>query len=243
MPFNESLKKDVLAYCMRDLPNDKWYQDAFCFIKSEKLKNRLIAEFKNVRLVYKIFEGLSAEDELLLAEVRMQILMYASIYEAVIHYVLFDEYYKENPQVKKLLVQKVRKQFDIPGNQLNQLNPLISHDGKTVIPYYETVQKRDITKIRFDEKCRSAFQLGILAEIPEQGKESAEILPDLKDVDDMPVFCAELIRIYEIRNAIHIQAELKKQIEYHLLLSKIAYRRMQPFLEQIKNKLFKDGFL
>ena len=76
-----------------------------------------------------------------------------------------------------------------------------------------------------------------------QGKESAEILPDLKDVDDMPVFCAELIRIYEIRNAIHIQAELKKQIEYHLLLSKIAYRRMQPFLEQIKNKLFKDGFL
>lgn len=102
---------------MRDLPNDKWYQDAFCFIKSEKLKNRLIAEFKNVRLIYKIFEGLSAEDELLLAEVRMQILMYASIYEAVIHYVLFDEYYKENPQVKKLLVQKVRKQFDIPSRK------------------------------------------------------------------------------------------------------------------------------
>ena len=125
MPFGESLKKDVLAYCVRDLPNDKWYQDKFCFIKSEELKNRLIAEFKNVRLIYKIFEGLSAEDELLLAEVRMQILMYASIYEAIIHYVLFDEYYKENPQVKKLLVQKTRKQFYIPKDKLNQLNNLL----------------------------------------------------------------------------------------------------------------------
>ncbi len=140
-------------------------------------------------------------------------------------------------------MQKTRKQFYIPKDKLNQLNNLLSHDGKTMIPYYETVQKRDITKIRFDEKCRTAFQLGILAEIPEQGKESAEILPDLKNIDDLPVFGAELIRIYEIRNAIHIQAELKKQIEYHLLLSKIAYRRMQPFLEQIKSKLFKDGFL
>ena len=38
-------------------------------------------------------------------------------------------------------------------------------------------------------------------------------------------------------------AELKKEIDYHLALSKIAYRRMQPFLNQIRTKLNADGLL
>ena len=48
-------------------------------------------------------------------------------------------------------------------------------------------------------------------------------LPDVKQIAGMPPFCDELIRIYEVRNAIHLHAELKKEIDYHLALSKIAY--------------------
>ena len=44
----------------------------------------------------------------------MQILMYASIYEAIIHYVLFDEYYQNTQEVKDLLIHKVTKRIDIP---------------------------------------------------------------------------------------------------------------------------------
>src|SRR5699024_3447096 len=120
---------------------------------------------------------------------------------------------------------------------------LLFHDGKTIIPYFETLQKRDITKVRFDEKCIAAFQLGILTGIPEQNDSTADILPDIKQIAGMPTFCAELIRIYEVRNAIHLHAELKKEIDYHLALSKIAYRRMQPFLNQIRTKLNADGLL
>lgn len=240
MAFTEEIKKAIDEYCCRDLNNDEQYEKQFDFIKDATLKNRIACEFKNVRYIYKIFEGLSAKDELYLAEVRLQILMYASIYEAVIHYLLFEEYYKNEEKVKDLLLQKVNKPFCIPPKQQTELESLLSHDGKHIIPYFSTTQKRDITKIRFDEKCKLAFDLGILAEIPEQSEHPSSIVA-AEDCQDMPMFCAELIRIYEIRNAIHIHAELKKDIDYHIELSKVAYRRMQPFIAQIKAKLTADG--
>ena len=243
MPFEKELKDCIMNYCTRDLPKDEWYKNAFNFIKDNTLRNRLISEFKNARFVYKFFEGISAKDELLLAEVKMQVLMYASIYEATIHYVLFDEYYKNNPVVQNLLTQNVNKPFSIPKTQLDKINSLLSHDEKTIIPYFATTQMRDITKIRFDKKCIAAFQLGILKNIPEQNDSSADILPEIKRLPDMPTFCSELIRIYEVRNTIHLHAELKKEIEYHLALSRIAYRRLQPFLQQIKEKLTTDGLI
>lgn len=243
MPFDNTIKTTIFTYCTRDLPKDDWYEDAFSFVKDDALKLRLISEFKNARFIYKIFEGLSAKDELLLAEVRMQVLMYASIYEAIIHYVLFDEYFKDNPLVKNLIVQKVNKPFSIPNNQLATISSLLFHDGRNIIPYFETTQSRDITKIRFAEKCEVTFRLGILTEIVEQKDPKADILPDIKPISGMPTFYSELVRIYEVRNAIHLHAELKKEIDYHLQLSKIAYRRMQTFLEQIKNKLKTDGLL
>ena len=241
MAFTEEIKKAIDEYCCRDLNNDEWYEKQFDFIKDATLKNRIVCEFKNVRYIYKIFEGLSAKDELYLAEVRLQILMYASIYEAVIHYLLFEEYYKDKEQVKNSLIQTVHKPFDIPTAKQAILESHLSHDGKRIIPHFETKKKRDITKIRFEEKCKLAFELGLLTEIPEQSETPSTIVTS-EDCQDMPMFCAELIRIYEIRNAIHIHAELKKDIDYHIEISKVAYRRMQPFVAQIKARLRADGF-
>lgn len=47
----------------------------------------------------------------------------------------------------------------------------------------------------------------------------------------------ELIEIYEARNAIHIHAEIRKSLDYQLELSKNAYRRMRPFIDQIRHNL------
>lgn len=51
----------------------------------------------------------------------------------------------------------------------------------------------------------------------------------------------ELIEIYSYRNGIHLIAEQRKGISYEINLSKKAYRRMKPFIEQIKEKLQEDG--
>ena len=54
---------------------------------------------------------------------------------------------------------------------------------------------------------------------------------------DLP---SEIIEIYGYRNAIHLVAEQRKGIAYVLELSKRAYRRMRPFIDQIKSKLRDD---
>ncbi len=51
---------------------------------------------------------------------------------------------------------------------------------------------------------------------------------------------SELIEIYSYRNGIHIIAEQRKGINYELELSKKAYRRMRPFIHQVKDKLEQD---
>lgn len=63
------------------------------------------------------------------------------------------------------------------------------------------------------------------------------ISKDGKDID----LTSEIIEIYSYRNGIHIIAERRKGINYELELSRKAYRRMEPFLEQIKEKLINDG--
>lgn len=242
MPFEKEIVTYITEYCQRDLPRDQWYENEFNFVKNDNLRRRIITEFRNAREIYKIFEGMGAKDELLLAEVRLQVLMYASIYEAVIHYVLFDEYYKEDSRVKDLLIQNVCKPYSIPSAKIEKLKNELEHDGKQMVPYFQTTQKRDITKIRFDEKCKVAESIGLIKhfELSEKLTIIDEETGETKEIETADL-CSELIKFYEIRNAIHIHAEVKKEIIYHLDLSMLAYKRMRPFIDQIKDKLREDG--
>ena len=103
MPFEKSIIEYITNYIEGHLPKDEWYDEYFSFINDIDLANRLKIEFQNARFIYKLFEGMQAADELLLAEVRTQIIMYVSIYEALIHYILF-EYYKDSQEVKDLIL-------------------------------------------------------------------------------------------------------------------------------------------
>ncbi len=240
MPFRRDIQEYIQDYCIKHLPNENWIDNEFGFIKDEILRQRIETEYKNARYLYKIFEGLNVEGEMLLAEVRLQILMYASIYETILHYILFDEYYKENKDVKDLLIQKTLKPYDIPQKSLMKISNELNHDQKDIIPCFKTTVKRDITKIRFEEKCLVAKKIGILGDIK----------LDMEKIDEQTGMrinsinlCEDLIKIYELRNAIHIHAELKKEIEYHLYMSKLAYKRMRPFIDQVKRKLKQDNMI
>lgn len=140
----------------------------------------------------------------------MQVLSYASIYEAVIHHILFDVLTAQ-PQVVSLTEFPTKKQISIPPASLALLEKHLEHDGKRIIPTYEAIGKTDESKVRFDKKAECAEALGLI-----EGW--------LKD---------ELIEFYEARNAIHIHAEIRKSLDYQLDLSKRAYWRMQPFKEQL----------
>lgn len=225
MPLSKEVKEAIYMYCNNHLADADWYNEEFSFIQDEKLRKRLVEEFKGIRFAYKIYEGIEAKEENMIFEVRHQIIAYASIYEAILHYVLYN-YYNLTAEFNDLLYHEVPAKISIPTEKLAILNNVLEHNGTTIIPYHIQKRKKDESQIRFDDKCKTAEKLGLIYKFDKDGKEI-----------DLP---AEIIEIYSYRNAIHLVAEQKKGIEYELELSKLAYRRMRPFIDQIKEKLKLD---
>lgn len=226
MAFDQSIQKEIYTYCNNHLPDNTFYEGTFDFIQDPNLKQRIIDEYKGIRFAYKLYEGIEATDENLLFEVRHQILSYASIYEAVIHYVLFT-YYQDTDAFHDIQYINTLVKIDIPTNKQSELEKVLSHDGKDIIPCYKKDKKQDDRQIRFESKCAACKKLGILYDIDKDG-----CAIDLAQ---------EIAEIYSYRNAIHIIAEQRRGISYELELSKKAYWRMQPFIEQVKEKLKADG--
>ena len=223
MPLTNDIKAAVYQYCNNHLADEAWYNGEFEFIEDQALRRRLVEEFKGIRFAYKHYEGIEAKDENLIFEIRHQIFSYATIYEAVIHSVLYT-YYKNTPEFHKLQYHFVPAKIDIPRTKLAALKKELTHNGEEILTYHMQERKKDDTQIRFDEKCKTAERLGLLHSF---------IGNDGSTID----LTSEIIEIYSYRNAIHLVAEQRKGIEYELELSKRAYRRMRPFIDQIKEKL------
>lgn len=214
MAFNQETSEAIRSYATAHLPDENWHRQFFSFISNPVLANRLGDEFLATRFVYKVLEGLAADSWLQRTQIRLQVLSYASIYEAVIHHVLFERL-PDYPQVIQLTEFPMKKLISIPREKLEVLDQYLNHDGKRVIPTYESIGKTDEAKVRFDRKAQCACDLGFIEAW-------------LRD---------ELIEFYEARNSIHLHAEIRKSLEYQLDLSRRAYMRMEPFREQITAKL------
>ena len=227
MAFSEELKKEIQLYCTKHLPPVSWYENEFSFIQDIGLRDRIIMEFKAIRFAYKLYEGIGASDENLIFEVRNQIFAYASIYEAVIENVL-NTYYSDTDEFDSLVHHTIPIKISIPQDKQKILQNILSHDGKEIIPFYYARRKKEKPQIRFDDKCRTAEKIGLIHKF---------INADGEKVD----LTSEIIEIYSYRNGIHIVAERRKGINYELELSRKAYRRMRPFIDQIKEKLVDDG--
>lgn len=210
MAFDAETKDKVARYVSAHIADEAWHFAYFDFLTDKALARRLGEEFISTRHTYKYFEGMGAEGWLKRAQVRLQVLCYASIFEAVIHHILFVDLAAE-PQVIALTEFPTKKQISIPAASMAMLSKHLQHDGKQIIPTFEVIGKTDETKVRFDRKVECAQALGI--------------------VEDW--LAAELIEFYEARNAIHIHAEIRKDLAYELDLAKRAYMRLNPFKDQI----------
>lgn len=207
MPFNPKLIHEVNTYIENHLPLDeKYYEDYFSYINDKELKEVLVRDFMSARYVYKFFEGMNAKGWKQIIQIRIQIFLYASIYEAIIHHLLFVDF-KDHELVIKLKTGPQYKQISVS----KELDGLI-HDNKKILTMYK-VDKPDrvISTIRFDDKVNTFFELGFISE---------DLAKELKE-------------IYSLRNALHLHAELGKDLTYTLNMSKVAYRRMIIFHDQV----------
>lgn len=95
MSLEKDIQDKIYEYCNSDLNSNNYCERLFDFILDKVLKEKIIKKYKDIRFSYRLFEGITAKDELLEFEVQSQIIAYAAIYGTILTYAL-KEYYYEN---------------------------------------------------------------------------------------------------------------------------------------------------
>src|ERR1700733_6487096 len=109
MPLPLELRTVVNDYCKKDFPGDlEWHVRQFAFVANVELQKRLGRAYYAARYVSKLMEALFATGDEIHPFVKFQIMQYASIYEAVISYLLWSRY-ASHPDVKTLETHKAYK--------------------------------------------------------------------------------------------------------------------------------------
>jgi len=207
MPLEKDMIDRVLGYCDAHLSNRDWLLGEFSFIEYQELQERLALEFQAARYVYKLGEALAVDGERLHAHVKFQIVQYASIYEAVIVYLLWSKF-SSHPAVTDIEFHETYRSASAWPTSLNVTNA----DGEAIHLCCKRKEKTPRISIKFDDKVDAAVKIGFI---------SAGI------GDEIKVF-------YKLRNAIHIESAVKNGVQYELDQSLLAYRRMRPFIDGIK---------
>jgi len=184
MPLPATTRRELSAYVNNHLKNLRWHTDYFYFVRNHALRGRLGKEFWSTRAVYKLLEGYQATGALRRAQVKVQVLQYASIYEAVLHYTLFTTY-RYHPAVRALRESTWRTNVSVRADLLAKLTSTTRIPAAELRVSREKTIDGDITKVRFDEKVRVAEALNLVA----------------------PVTAQNLNELYSARNSIHLHAE------------------------------------
>ncbi len=174
-----------------------------------ELKERLGRAFYSARYMSKLMEALYAKDNELHPFLKFQVMQYASIYEAVISYLLWDKF-TEHPEVIALQTHKAYKPVSALGASTS-----VTYDGEQVYTCLYKDSKTPKNSIPFSDKVDCCVRIGFIEE----------------------KYAENIKKVYMLRNLAHIETEAKKQIEIEIEHSKLGYWRIQPFLEKIDSFL------
>jgi hypothetical protein len=221
MPLREPVRTEAVEYARQDLPGDLgWHVDYFDFISDTELRQRVGQEFYAARYLYKLWEGLRiSESWATQAQVQLQVQQYASIYEALIHHLLFTEAADE-PEVRRLFEYSALVERALPGHIMEKIRSLNTADAGDIVGAVQATKRTQESKIRFDSKVAAAVELGIID----------------RDLGN------EIKGFYTARNYIHIHAELRQSdLDWQVSFARDAYRRLQPFKIQVSGWLERRG--
>jgi hypothetical protein len=200
---------EINAYCKRDLPDLPWFLEEFDFVEQPTLRMRLARAFYAARYIYKLMEALQVTGDELHAHVKFQVIQYASIYEAIITYLLWSKFHHHD-RVKRLESHKSYKKI---AGLAGPTKITYEEEEVSLCVYRETKTWKNA--IKFNDRVDAAVDVGFVRS----------------------AYGPEIKRIYELRNLAHIEKEAEEEIELEIENSKLAYRRMQPFVADIKEFL------
>jgi len=206
MPLEESIRKTIHDYCLRDLPGGiQWHIDQFGFIDDTELKKRLGRAFYSARYIYKLMEATHVTGDELHPFVKFQIIQYASIYEAIITNLLWNRFIN-HPEVIQLQTHKSYK----PIGALASLTKIKYGDEDIYTCVYRDA-KTPKNSIPFRDKVDCSVRIGFLK----------------------IAYAEDIKKVYTLRNLAHIETEAKKQVDVEIEQAKNAYWRLEPFLADI----------
>jgi hypothetical protein len=210
IPLESEAIARIKDYINRDLPSGiYWYMEQFDFIKNKDLQEYLAYDFYSARYIYKIMEALNASFSEKEAHVKFQIIEYASIYEAVICYLLWQVFPTHQA------VEEIEYHIEYRPMPALSSKAKLLYDSEETFICKKINAKTPEASISFTDKVDAAVKIGFI---------------DISHADDIK-------NIYKLRNTVHTATAAKKNIEYEIEQSKIAYERMKPFIDNIKNFL------
>lgn len=156
MPFDPTIQQSVDEYARQDLDGDLGdHIQFFSFLKDDReLMRRVGEEYYSARYIYKLMEGLRIDDAWARrAQVQLQVQQYASIYEACLHYLLFEQC-KDRVEVQALLVIPTLKRWSVSSDLQQRLDKVSGSLGRDIVAAAQGTVKLADTKVRFDSKAR-----------------------------------------------------------------------------------------
>lgn len=204
--------KCIQKYCQKDLDSHSQHIRTFDFIESQDLQERLSVEFYIARYIAKLQEALALKKNSyeLIGHLKMQIVQYAGIYEAVISYLL-KEKFAEHKSVSSL-GQKIEYK---PVSALAE-GISIQKQDETLYLCNKTIIKSSWIYINFEDKLKAAVEIGLISE------ETKIIVLD----------------IYKLRHSVHIEKVVKDDIEFEIEQCRTAFRTLvSKFLKEIREFL------
>jgi hypothetical protein len=206
MPLEQNIRNTINDYCKRDLPGDiDWHIDQFSFIDDIDLKNKLGRAYYSARYMSKLMEATYASGDEIHPFVKFQIIQYASIYEAVTSYLLWNKF-SEHEEVKALQIHKAYKPVSALGSLTN-----LKYDGTDLFTCLYKDTKTPRNSIPFKDRVDCAVRIGFIDE----------------------AYSEDIKNLYRLRNLAHIETEARTLEEIELEDSKKGYWRIKPFLEAI----------
>lgn len=73
------------------------------------------------------------------------------------------------------------------------------------------------------------------SDLPDDEWYEENFFPFIKRKDND--FASDLITLYEFRNTVHLEAEMKKGFDYNLKIAKLAYRRVEGLSINLSKKI------
>lgn len=184
----------------------EWFVRYFSFLNNSPLEKRLGESFYQARFCYNLMTKLGLPLAKYKAMVNMQIILYASICEAIIQNCI-EDFYKEDFQKRYAIAQFVK------CSNAMSVDTHISHGSTPLYLCREKYIKADIKRERMDHKTDFAVDKHI-------------ITGDTKAKFDM---------LYDMRNNIHILKATQNNYNPRKHEAKDAFLLMQQCVEAVKS--------